>query len=251
MKKLTIELETLTKTLGTWPVDDEVFTKFIQARALENGIEINTNTKESEVEALERFAKSVEDGGEEIPKTITGFPRDKEGRPMLYMYQIKGFFKEACQSLKYFGDEPFSKHSASLAAFKKVINDAIFVFAPDDNPSTEAVPFTMPDGYGTTIVLSKDNITSRSLRAQTAQGDRITIASSEALPAGSKATIVVYVPDKFEKHVYEWFDYGQFKGLLQWRNGGYGRFTWKLVKSEETDKLPLQTEKEKKAVAKK
>jgi len=32
--------------------------------------------------------------------------------------------------------------------------------------------------------------------------------------------------DGHEKLLREWLDYGQFKGIGQWRNSGKGRFEW-------------------------
>jgi hypothetical protein len=71
----------------------------------------------------------------------------------------------------------------------------------------------------------------RPLRAQTAQGERIALANSETVPAGTTFTANIMLLDEgSEKIVREWLDYGQLRGLGQWRNSGKGRFTWKEVK---------------------
>jgi len=28
-----------------------------------------------------------------------------------------------------------------------------------------------------------------------------------------------------------WFEYGQYQGISQWRNGGYGRFTFEITQT--------------------
>ena len=66
---------------------------------------------------------------------------------------------------------------------------------------------------------------SQPLRAQTAQGERIALANSETVPAGSTIEFkVVLLKDDHEKLLKEWLDYGRYKGIGQWRNSGKGRF---------------------------
>ena len=70
----------------------------------------------------------------------------------------------------------------------------------------------------------------RPLRAQTAQGERVSLASSDEIPAGATLTFDILCLD--ENHVpavKEWLDYGALRGLGQWRNSGKGRFTWEEV----------------------
>lgn len=71
----------------------------------------------------------------------------------------------------------------------------------------------------------------RSLRAQTAQGDRITLAKSEVVPAGAKLkfTLNVLEGSPLEvSHIKRIFDHGCFFGLGQWRNSGHGMFSYTL-----------------------
>ena len=62
------------------------------------------------------------------------------------------------------------------------------------------------------------------------QGERISIAISEEIPAGATCvfTVICLVDDDIEL-VKEWLDYGRFNGLLQWRNSGHGSFTWESI----------------------
>lgn len=72
----------------------------------------------------------------------------------------------------------------------------------------------------------------RPLRAATAQGERVTLARSDTVPAGSTLvfTINVLGGSISEELLREWLDYGENRGLGQWRNAGYGRFGYTLKK---------------------
>lgn len=153
------------------------------------------------------------DAEEQLEKTSTVFPRMADGRLMLWDYQIKGFFKDACSMLRR-GAGDNGKASRMMKAQKKVIDGCIFVF-----------PRQIP------IVLSGDiSWCQRPLRAQTAQGERVALANSEMVPVGSSIEFEVRMLDpKLLEAVREWFDYGELRGLGQWRNGSYGRFRWETV----------------------
>lgn len=81
--------------------------------------------------------------------------------------------------------------------------------------------------------LGEDAITicQRSLRAQTAQGERTALSSSEECPAGTTCEMTILcLDDAHEKAVREWLDYGALRGIGQWRNSSKGRFKWEEVK---------------------
>lgn len=70
----------------------------------------------------------------------------------------------------------------------------------------------------------------RPLRAQTAQGERVSLANSEQIPAGSTCEFeVLCMDDSHEKAVLEWLNYGAMRGIGQWRNSGKGRFTYEIL----------------------
>lgn len=67
----------------------------------------------------------------------------------------------------------------------------------------------------------------RPLRAATAQGERVTLAESESIPAGATLRFdVITFNDEQADLVREWLNYGVFNGLGQWRNSGKGAFVW-------------------------
>ena len=141
---------------------------------------------------------------------MTVFPRMEDGTPFLYDYQIKGFFKDTRGGLR----KVKGSKSEKIKAFKKEIDKLIV-------PEPRCIPF---DSYG------EIGVCQRPLRAQTAQGERVSLAMSEEIPAGASVTFdIVCVTDDHVKAVREWLDYGRFSGIGQWRNSGKGRFTWEEV----------------------
>lgn len=118
-----------------------------------------------------------------------------------------------CSELNSKGQD-YSKESCGIKAFKKVIDNCIFVYP-------RAIEINMSGPMGNC---------QRPLRAQTAQGERVALANSEAVPAGSWIEFTVKcLDDKNAAAVREWMNYGEYKGLGQWRNSGKGRFTWEEI----------------------
>ena len=104
--------------------------------------------------------------------------------------------------------------SGKLSAYKKIIDGLIFV-------GPRQIPLTL-SGEMTEC--------QRPLRAQTAQGERVSLANSEEIPAGSTCEFeITCMDDAHEKAVMEWLDYGKLRGLGQWRNSGKGRFTYEIL----------------------
>ena len=65
---------------------------------------------------------------------------------------------------------------------------------------------------------------SRPLRAETMQGQRVSIAKSESIPAGCYLTFEVEILDpSLVDCIKECFSYSEYKALGQWRNSGKGR----------------------------
>lgn len=132
-----------------------------------------------------------------------------EGKvPFLYDYQIKGFFKDACGVLR---NVPGTK-SKGIKAYKKWIDGLIF-------PEPRKIPMILPDG----AVVSECQ---RPLRAQTQQGEHVALANSEECPAGTTVEFKVRVlKEDMVAAVKEWLEYGELRGIGQWRNSGKGRFS--------------------------
>jgi hypothetical protein len=70
----------------------------------------------------------------------------------------------------------------------------------------------------------------RPLRAETMQGKRIALSTSENIPAGTTFELTITTLSKaLDDLLVKCLDYGQLKGLGQWRNASYGRFKWELI----------------------
>lgn len=146
MKKLHVKATFIEPVLGTWPANPNVAREFIASKSPDAA------TIEDEVAALGPDA--VADKG------MTVFPRDPDGNPIFYDYQIKGMFKDACGMLSRIGGKTETgkkkavNESGKLTAYKKVIDGLIFI-----------QPRMIP-------ILTNGEITEcqRPLRAQTAQG---------------------------------------------------------------------------------
>ena len=113
--------------------------------------------------------------------------------------------------------------------FKKVyggLND----LRPDTDKIDKLIPFeTSPRKIVIQLAGGVGNC-QRPLRAQTPQGERVALASSETVQETSVLEFEIRLLDEgLEGLVREWLDYGQYRGLGQWRNSGKGRFLWEEV----------------------
>ena len=193
MKELKVKLTFIEEVLGTASNNPEIHSEFIASKAPD------ALSREEEVAAI--GADAVEE------KSITVFPRLEDGTPFAWDYQIKGFFKDSCGMLRNVSKTESSK----IKAYKKYIDGLVFV-------KERKIPF---ENYGTIGECQ------RPLRGQTAQGERIALAHSETVQAGSELTFTIQIlKDDLEKAIREWLDYGALRGMFQWRNSGKGRFTW-------------------------
>ena len=201
MSVLKVRITFSEKVLGTASNNKELHAEYIASNAPD------AKSKAEEIEAL---------GADEYrEKQMTVFPRNEKGEPIFWDYQIKGFFKDACKSLrKVAGSE-----SAAVTAFKTVIDGNIFI-------EERKIPF---QNYG------RIGECQRSLRADTPQGPRTALAHSETVGSGSFIELTIRIMEiekkKFDlvEAVKEWLDYGEVRGLGQWRNSGKGTFVWEEI----------------------
>ena len=57
------------------------------------------------------------------------------------------------------------------------------------------------------------------------------LARSDTAPVGSWIEFELWIMGAVPKTLLtEWFDYGALRGLGQWRNAGYGTFTYEMAK---------------------
>jgi hypothetical protein len=134
-------------------------------------------------------------------KGWTGFHTDENGL-FVYDYFIKGFFKNAGNVLK---------DSLKTKALRSKLSDFFFV-----SPRKIYLGKQKPDG-----------MLERPLRAQTAQGPRVSLARSDYMAAGTEITFDIKLLGHKEisvETIKTLLAYGELQGLGQFRNGGYGRF---------------------------
>ena len=195
------------EVLGTANADREIHSEFIASKAPD------APSREEEVEAL---------GADEVErKEMTVFPRDEDGEPMFWDYQLKGFFKDSCGALRKVTKSECSK----VKAFKKEIDGLVFI-------EPRKIKIHIPDG-------KEMGDCQRPLRASTAQGERVALANSETVPAGSWCDVEITVlKDDLIKMVKECLAYGKLKGIGQWRNSSKGRFVFELTE-ESKDEFAL------------
>ena len=176
--------------LGTQPQKD-VATEYTQNKAREKGLPV-----EDELETLPEM----------LDKGTTAFHK-LDGQPIYYDYHLKGFLKEAGSVLN---------GTHGVRALRSKVDNTVFV-------QPRRIPLHLPEG-------GEISFLERPLRAQTMQGPRVSLARSEVLPVATwlEATVQVIAGPISESILRELLDYGHFKGFGQWRNGGYGRFTYEL-----------------------
>jgi hypothetical protein len=213
MTKLKIRITFTEELLGTASANPDLHREFIASNA-------------PDAQSLEEEVESIGVEGV-IEKSMTVFSRSPNKEPVLWNYQIKGFFKDACSMLSRVGgikkkekdkkEKEASYKSRDLTAYKKIIDGLVFVLP-------RQIKINFPEG--TSIQNCQ-----RPIRVSTAKGERVALANSETAPAGSFIDVEIRcLDDNHVDLVREWLDYGILRGLGQWRNSGKGSFSWKEIK---------------------
>ena len=196
MKEMKVKITLLEEMLGTASNNAQIHEEFIASKAPD------AKNREEEIAAIGVEA--------EVEKSMTVFPRNKDSRPIMWDYQIKGFMKDSCGMLR----KVTGTKSSGMKSYKKTIDGLIFI-------NEREIPINFEGSVGSC---------QRPLRAQTAQGERISLANSETVPAGSTLEFTIKcLVDADMNAVKEWLDYGELRGLGQWRNSGKGKFKWEEI----------------------
>lgn len=197
MKEYEVTLTLTREMLGATPKDPNVYETYVAGKAALTD---------------EQLAQEIQTAQDIERKGWTGFHATEDG-PFLLNYILKGFFKEACSMLRRVPKTASNK----LRAHKKVIDGLVFI-------EPLKIKLQLPPGQ-------QLGVNERPLRAQTAQGERVTLARSDTCPAGTTITFTVQILGVVtETLLNEWLDYGKLRGLRQWRNAGYGTFTYEMTK---------------------
>lgn len=213
MRTIHVDLRFTQPVLGTASGDPRIHERYIASKGPDAA------TLREEVAAL--GAEAVEE------RQMTVFPKLPDETPFLWNYQVKGFLKEAASCM---GKADGSKTGPVAWGIKSTIDNLVFI-------SQRTVPLAVPEGEPIRVL-------QRPLRAETAQGPRVALASSEMLPAGTTASFdVTLLAERtkktstrpsvsFVEMLCEWLSYGLLKGIGQWRNGSYGTFRCRVTDEE-------------------
>jgi hypothetical protein len=200
---------TLTEPLlGTVPKDPKVYASYIASKAPDPKL---GSTEVETVPEADESAEKIERAG------WTGFHRDDRGY-FLYDYAILGFLKEAGNVLK---------EQLKITNLRSKIDQLVFI---------EPRRIYLTEGHPDLDVLE------RPLRCMTMQGPRVTVVRSDCVPEGTSFEIKIKILENevsarsksksatnINREVIDTLlQYGQFKGLGQFRNGSYGRFEYKI-----------------------
>jgi len=203
METRRIRIETIDEMLGTNPSDPEIHARFISSKAPD------AESREEELKHLP--------ADEMTNREMTVFYRDADGNPEMACNHMYGFFKSACGFLRNVD----GMKSKKLTSYKKKIDGLIRVYPDASDKRGRFIPLHMPEG-------GEVGNCQRPLRAQTMQGERVALANSETVPAGTWFECdILAVDPKMWDLIEEWLDYGELNGLGQWRNSGKGAFGWK------------------------
>jgi len=205
--EINVNLTFVEELLGTASGDPEVHSQFIASKS--------ADAKKAKEELAALHADELEE------KTKTVFPRE-DGKPFLWDYQVKGFFKDACLALQESDDscvstqEKQKKLGLTRYTYKRTIDNCLFVIP-------RKIMLFLPEG-------GKIGNCQRPLRAETMRGERVALANSETVPEGTSCSFsIILKKNKLETFVKEALKFGVLKGMGQWRNSGKGRFTHEIL----------------------
>lgn len=192
--------------LGSVCLNKQVYTDYIAEKG---------KTEEEKARAKQDVDEVIDSEEERV----TGFYRDRNTNCLCIKgYQIKGFLKAAAKALK---------DQINLAAYTSKIDNLVFVVE-------ETIPL-MRNGEA---IQDPDTYLERPLRAETAQGPRVSLAKSEMVEDWYADVTIKVIENKGTAKsvgldmdiIEQLLSYGEMKGLLQWRNAGYGSFTFEEIK---------------------
>ena len=185
--------------LGTIPKNTELFSKFVLSKYPDPDDKDDLDlASEKDMQKQEEKSTSILDGTGQ-----TGFHTDPDGIYLLD-YHIKGFLKESGNILK---------EILKIKALRSKIDNFVFV-KPRYIWLAEK-----PDG-----------VLERSIRVNTARGPRVGLTKSDFVRRDTEIDIEIVLLDHKEikwSVIEQLLDYGQLKGIGQWRNGSWGSFIWK------------------------
>lgn len=201
-------LRFIEEVLGTCSANKELHSEYIASKAPDAA------KREQEIAAI-----GVEAATE---KAMTVFPRNQRGEKIFWGYQIKGFLKASQKTINMLTGKGEKLY---LPNYKSKLDNLVFVKATEDRWRDKESGIVIHEPEGVEALDCE-----RPLRAETAQGPRVTLAHSETCPADSYIEVDIKSLDpKLEPNIVEWLNMGIHYGIGQWRNSGKGRFLWEEI----------------------
>lgn len=233
METRTYRLTGFTPILGSSPANPDVRTKYIAEKEAKLNLKSMSeeHRRAKTEEERERIRKKAEEEASYLREgeddKITVFMKNpRTGSNMLLDYQVKGLFKGSLEALVT---------QTGIKAPRAKADRYLFVSPRRiDICDAEGKPIREISEHNTTL----EEILERPLRAMTMQGERVALAASEQIEDPWTITFsVTLLPNDGSKvsagikweDVERALDYGELRGLGQFRNGGYGRFTWERI----------------------
>lgn len=230
--RITIQLTE--PVLGTVPTDSVNYEQFIKPKAnvlmseeeikvlptyhsaadMRRRAMVDAKRAATAARAKGKHADEDEDDDTGVSKPQTSFFRDAQG-PFLMNYQVLGHLKEQGNLLK---------EQLQIKQLRKKV---------------ELYCYVLPRR----IYFNQDvagEIT-RPLRAETMQGPRVTLATSDVIARGARLTFMVQLLRNTQmdgQTLRELLEFGQYRGLGQWRTAGWGLY--ELVEFAAVDETPSE-----------
>ena len=227
--RILVTLKFVRPLLGTVASPD-VFEKHQIDKARAAGVSEEKIQQEVEALRAQVAAMTPTEREEFMKRGGTIFPKDKDGRGGLCMkdHQLMGFLKNAGDVRRSTAEEEVPEEGAPKKRGTKwgSIRSKIDKYVKIDEQTCAL--YRVANGIKAQV-MQANGYEVRPLRAQTAQGPRVSLVCSERLDANDPVyvdftlSIMEGAPIDLDMIV-EMLKYGERCGMLQWRNAGFGRF---------------------------
>lgn len=198
--------------LGSLPDQKTILEQFICKNIPEG------DDKKDKLDKLEEELDAIRDD----ENRMTVFPRDKEGNPCLYDYQIKGAIKNAfgvfteTQDIKLGSKAKISKwtHKRFADSFVKIYPRFVKLNIPKDVDCPDLIP---------TDADNQMHRCARPIRKESFKGGQVALVCSEAVPEGTTCEFKIeYLHPGLREVLIGALNYFRFMGIGQWRSSGKG-----------------------------
>lgn len=221
MKKMFIRCTLLEEALGMTPSSEEALQTFMEIR--KKKLEKKWGSIEGKVaEEMKIIQANIDSLKDENRKGLSIFPKDLEGNPIFWDYQIRGFFKDQFRALKDVQVDSFKGFKKTPAV---LVDRAIFV-------GPRIIKIQLPEG---TEVEECTRIL-RTPKNNNPDIHQTAFKVSESVPAGSIIKFAINVIDEsYVDHVMMALEYGAIRGFGEWRNSGKGIFRFEIYNEEKKE----------------